>query len=135
MVNLAYTCVQIVHNFGAVAVVGSPVAASWLGRDSLAIQGRLGWLLAIGWVAQGASGAAFGLTSYLVKGQLPELAGTALVALAVKMGCVLAGLGLTVAFLSTGSRWSAASRIWWWNGMAALAAMALSAAAVLRWFA
>jgi hypothetical protein len=135
MANLAYTCVQIVHNFGAVAVVGSPAAASWLGRDNFAVQDRLGWLLAIGWLAQGASGAAFGITSYVVKGQLPDLAGTALVALAVKMGCVLAGLGLTAAFLSTGSRWSAASRIRWWSGMAALAATALSAAAFLRWFA
>lgn len=135
MLNLVYTCVQILHNFGAVTVVGSPAAAWWFARDNPAAQCRLAWLLVIGWAAQGASGAGFGMTSYVVKGQLPELAGIALVALAVKMGSVLAGLGLTVAFLRTGSRWSTASRIWWWNGMAALAATALSAAAFLRWFA
>ena len=59
MLNLVYTCVQILHNFGAVAVVGSPAAAWWFARDNPAAQCRLAWLLAIGWAAQGASGAGF----------------------------------------------------------------------------
>src|SRR3989442_13037498 len=63
MLNLVYTGVQILHNFGAVAVVGSPAMAWWFARDNLAAHGRLAWLLVLGWAAQGALGAGFGLTS------------------------------------------------------------------------
>jgi hypothetical protein len=134
MLNLVYTCVQILHNFGAVAVVGSPAAAWWLARDNPSAQGWLAWLLIIGWAAQGASGAGFGMTSYLLKGQLPDVAGVALVALATKVGCVLSGFVIAACYLKTGSRWSPLSRLRMWQGMLALAGTALSAAAFLRWF-
>ena len=75
MLNLVYTGVQILHNFGAVAVVGSPAVAWWFARDNLAAQCRLAWILVIGWAAQGVSGAGFGMTSYFLKGQLPEISG------------------------------------------------------------
>jgi hypothetical protein len=134
MLNLIYTCVQLAHNFGAVAVVGSPAAAWWLGGENVVAQHRLAWLTVFGWVAQGASGAGFGATSYFLKGQLPDIAGVALVALSVKVGCVLAGIGLAVLYLKTGLRWSAGRQLRFWQGMLALAATALSAAAFLRWF-
>lgn len=132
--NLIYACVQIAHNFGAVATVGSPLAGWWIGSDHVATQRRLAWLAVLGWMTQGASGAGFGITSYFLKGQLPDVAGVALVALAVKMGCALGGLGLAVLYLAAGLRWSATNRLRLWKGMLALAAAALSAAAFLRWF-
>jgi len=134
MLNLVYTSVQILHNFGAVAVLGSPAAAWWFARDNYAAQGRLAWLLVIGWAAQGASGAGFGMTSYFLKGQLPEISGVALIALLAKMVCVTCGFAVGVLYLNTASRWSVATRLKVWQGMLALAGIALTAAAFLRWF-
>ncbi len=134
MLNLVYTSVQILHNFGAVAVVGSPAAAWWFARDDHAAQGRLAWLLVIGWAAQGASGAGFGMTSYFLKGQLPEISGVALIALLAKMVCVTFGFAVGILYLKTASRWSVATRLKVWQGMLALAGIALTAAAFLRWF-
>ena len=59
MENFIYTCVQIVHNFGAVAVVGSPAVALWLGRENKIALHKLTWLMALGWLAQAASGIGF----------------------------------------------------------------------------
>ena len=134
MPNLVYTSVQILHNFGAVAVVGSPAAAWWFARDNHAAQGRLAWLLVIGWAAQGASGAGFGMTSYFLKGQLPEISGVALIALFAKIICVTCGVALGILYLKTATRWSVAGRMRGWLGMLALAGIALTAAAFLRWF-
>ena len=134
MLSLVYTAVQILHNFGAVAVVGSPGVAWWFARDNPAAQCRLAWLLIIGWAAQGASGAGFGLTSYFLKGQLPEISGVALIALLTKMVCVTCGFAVGVAYLKTASRWSAPTRLKVWQGMLVLAGIALTAAAFLRWF-
>ena len=134
MLNLVYTCVQILHNFGAVAVVGSPAVAWWFARENPAVQCRLAWLLVIGWAAQGASGAGFGMTSYFLKGQLPEISGVALIALAAKMVCVTCGFAVGILYLKSASRWSVATRLKMWQSMLALAGTALTAAAFLRWF-
>src|SRR6266852_5222258 len=132
MLNLVCTGVQILHNFGAVAVVGSPAVAWWFARDNPAAQCRLAWLLVIGWAAQGASGAGFGMTSYFLKGQLPEISGVALIALLAKMVCVTCGFAVGVLFLKKATRWSVAARMRGWLGMLALAGIALTAAAFLR---
>src|SRR3989442_6968635 len=121
MLSLVYTGVQILHNFGAVAVVGSPAMAWWFARDNLAAQGRLAWLLVIGWAAQGASGAGFGMTSYFLKGQLPEISGVALIALVAKIACVTCGFAVGILYLKMASRWSVATRLRVWQGMLALA--------------
>lgn len=132
--NLIYTCVQLVHNFGAVAVVGCPVAALWLGHDNFGVQYRLAWLMVFGWMAQGASGAGFGAASYVLKGQLPDIAGVALIALTVKIGCVLAGIGFALLYLHGGRGPLVGCQRRFWEGMVLLASGAFSAAAVLRWF-
>src|SRR3989454_10378825 len=132
MLNLVYTGVQILHNFGAVAVVGSPPMAWWFARDNLAAQGRLAWLLVIGWGAQGGSGAGFGMTSYFLKGQLPEISGVALIALVAKIACVTSGFAVGVLYLNMASRWSLATRLKAWQGMLALPGTARTAACPLR---
>ena len=134
MLNLVYTGVQILHNFGAVAVVGSPAVAWWFARDNPAAQCRLAWLLVIGWAAQGASGAGFGMTSYFLKGQLPEISGVAVIALVAKIACATCGFAVGILYLNMASRWSVATRLKVWQGMLALAGTALTAAAFLRWF-
>src|SRR2546425_6322793 len=132
MLNLVYTGVQILHNFGAVAVVGSPAMAWWFARDNLAAQGRLAWLLVIGWAAQGASGAGFGMTSYFLKGQLPEISGVAVIALVAKIACATCGFAVGVLYLNTASRWSVATRLKVWQGMLALAGKRPTTGALFR---
>src|SRR6266436_4904080 len=121
MGDFLYTCVQLIHNFGAVTVVGSPVAALWLGNDHPSIQYRLAWLMLLGWAVQGASGAGFGLTSLYLKGQIPDVTGVALVALLIKMACVLIGVILAVVYLRAGFRWSPLAQFRLRGGMLILA--------------
>jgi hypothetical protein len=134
MGDFIYTCVQLVHNFGAVTVVGSPAMALWLGQEQKAIQHRLAWLLVLGWIAQGVSGAGFGITSFYLKGHIPEVSGMALVALLVKIACALTGFVLAVVYLLAGSGWSTRSQLLLNRVMLGLAVIALSSAAFLRWY-
>jgi hypothetical protein len=134
MGDLIYTCVQLVHNFGAVTVVGSPVAALWLSQNHKTLHHRLAWLMLLGWVAQGASGAGFGLTSLYLKGQIPDVTGVALVALVFKMACALTGFVLAAVYLRVGSGWTGRGQVRLQQIMLGLAATALSAAAFLRWY-
>src|SRR3989442_13301772 len=133
MLSLVYTGVQTIHNFGAVAVVGSPAMAWWFARDNLAAQGRLAWFPAIGWAAQGASGAGIGMTSYFLKGQLPEIPGLAPIALVAKIACATCGFAVGILYLKTASQWSVRTRLKVWQGMLALAGKAHTAAAFFRW--
>ena len=82
--NLAYALIQLVHNFGAVAVVGGAGAGRWLARDAPATQRHLAWLVLGGWLAQAASGASFGAVSYHFYGQFPDIHAIARSALFIK---------------------------------------------------
>lgn len=123
--NLAYALTQVVHNFGAVVVLATPLYAL-VARPGTAVR-PLAWAVLAGWGAQLASGALFGLVSLHYYGQLPDIHGIAVAALALKVGCaLLAVLLLGFALL----RRRAAP----WRVLAALGATALAAAAFLRWF-
>jgi len=74
------------------------------------------------------------MTSYFLKGQLPEISGVALIALVAKIACATCGFAVGVLYLKTASQWSVATRLKVWQGMLALAGTALTAAAFLRWF-
>lgn len=132
--NLTYALVQVIHNFGAVAVVGAPLMALWpapAGREA----GRsLAWLVCAGWAMQAASGAGFGAVSYYHYGSFPDIHGVAVAALAVKAVCAAAGFALSVLYLYRGAHFSDRSRERMWHRLAALGVVALTAAAFLRWF-
>ncbi len=130
--NLAYAIVQVVHNFGAVAAVGGSFAAMKF-RD-VDTRRRLAGVALAGWGTQAASGAAFGATSYYFYHQLPDIAGVAVAALAVKIVCVAIGFLLLATYLFRSNRWAPAKMDAAWTASAALAITALSAAAFLRWF-
>jgi hypothetical protein len=132
--NLAYALVQLVHNFGAVAVTGSAAAACWAGGRPPSQRG-LAWLVLAGWTLQAASGAGFGAVSYAWYGSFPELHGIAVAALVVKIGCAVGGFVLAVAYLRFAHGWQEGRCRGAWRALLALAATALSAAAFLRWFA
>ena len=133
--NLAYALVQLVHNFGAVAVVGGAVAARWLVRDAHATQRRLAWLVLGGWLAQAASGAGFGAVSYHFYGQFPDIHAIARSALFIKLGCAAGGVLLAAVSLQRATGWQPARRASVWTLLLALGVTALSSAAFLRWFA
>jgi len=130
--NLAYAVVQVVHNFGAVATVGSSLAALRLRNP--ATRTKLAQLALGGWITQGVSGAAFGATSYYFYQRLPDIAGIAVDALLVKMACVAVAITLLATYLWRSSSWGETSCQSAWVLSSALAITALAAAAFLRWF-
>ncbi len=134
MENLSYALVQLIHNFGAVAVTAAPIAAAWPARLPHSARATLVRLVVFAWGAQIVSGVLFGATSLHYYGTLPELAGVARAALVVKVLCALGGLALSATLLRAGARWSDAARDRAWHALAVLGATALAGAAVLRWF-
>jgi hypothetical protein len=132
--NLSYTLVQVVHNFGAAAVVGVPVLALASAAPQLHAQRRLLWFTLLAWSAQALSGAGFGAVSRHFYGQFPDISPVATGALAVKVACAVLGFALVAAALRWIDGWPVAARQRAWRALAGLGALALTAAAVLRWF-
>lgn len=131
--NLGYALTQVVHNFGAAAVVGGAVASLWLApRQEL--DRSLAWLVCSGWAAQIASGAAFGAISFYYYGKFPDIGGLAIAALAIKVACAISGFSLAALYLLRAASWTATLRRRVWLMLAGLSATALTAAAFLRWF-
>lgn len=131
--NLAYALTQWVHNFGAVAVVGGALFALW--PDTHLERARtFARLILVGWVLQIASGVGFGLTSLYYYGETPDLSTIATFALAVKVVSALAGAALAAAYLARSAGWSADAHVRTFQSLTALGAIALTAAAFLRWF-
>jgi hypothetical protein len=79
--NLDYTLVQVVHNFGAAAIVGGSVFALYPATQVVAVQRKLAWLVGAGWAIQALSGMGFAAVSYYFYGKLPDIHGIALAAL------------------------------------------------------
>lgn len=130
--NLSYAVVQVLHNFGAVATVGGSIAAAV--STGAEIRTKLAWLTLAGWGTQVLSGAAFGMVSYLFYQQFPDIAGIAVIAMAVKILCAASGFLLVTAYFFRGSAWSARQKNAAWYSSSLLSVIALSAAAFLRWF-
>lgn len=131
--NLAYALIQVVHNFGAAAVLGGSVFALWP-APRLEHGRTFAWLILIAWGAQIASGGMFGVTSLHYYGETPDLSSVAKTALVVKVVAAFAGLLLATLFLLRGRGWSPAGMKRAFRSLAALGAVALTAAAFLRWF-
>lgn len=131
--NLLYATVQAAHNFGAVAAVGGS-AAGWALKDA-ARRRTLAKLTSAGWLTQALSGASFGAVSYYYYHRFPDLGEISISALALKMSCVAAALALFVYYFMRNARSPGNTRATFvWPVSLALAATALTAAAVLRWF-
>ena len=131
--NLAYALTQVVHNFGAATVLGGAVFTLWP-QDRLEYGRVFAWLILVGWGAQMASGALFGLISLHYYGETPDLSHIAMAALAVKIAAAISGFVLVGLYLLRGRAWAQAGVRRTFQGLAALATLALTAAAFLRWF-
>lgn len=131
--NLAYALIQVVHNFGAAAVLGGAVFALWP-ISRMECGPTFAWLILLAWGAQIASGGLFGITSLHYYGETPDLSRIAMAALAIKVVSAISGFLLAAAYLIRGNRWNDASVRRCFQSLAALGAAALTAAAFLRWF-
>lgn len=132
--DLAYALTQVVHNFGAAAVLGGAFFALW--PTFRADHARsLGWLIVFAWAAQIVSGSMFGAVSLYYYGETPDLSPVAMAALTIKVTSAVMGVSLSAYYLYRGRHWQAAASRRMFTALAALGAIALTAAAVLRWFA
>lgn len=133
--NLSYALVQVVHNFGAAAVVGVPLIALASARATSGDGGRrLLWFVLLAWATQALSGAAFGTVSYAFYGKLPDISRVATIALGIKLGCAMLGFGLAAMTLRAEMGLEPATHRRRWVTLFVIGALALSAAAFLRWF-
>lgn len=132
--NLSWAFTQVIHNFGAVAVVGGAFFALKARPDQVQLQNGIAWLVLIAWGAQAASGVMFAGVSYYFYQELPELHAVAQIALAIKVLCAASGFVLAALFLRGRLQWSARARHRAWHALTGLGATALTAAAFLRWF-
>ena len=132
--NLGYALVQVMHNFGAAAMVGGAAFMLYQSPQPAPLQRKFAWLVGFGWSVQALSGMMFGAISYYNYGKFPDIHNIAIAALAVKMLCVVSGL-LTVAwYLRDADGWADRQRHRAWQILFALGATALTSAAFLRWF-
>jgi len=128
--NLLYALVQVIHNFGAAAAVGLPIAVVRL-RPSPDFVQKLIWVGLAAWLAQTVSGVGFGAVSYFMLGELPEIHNLAFAALVVKILCAALAIGLFVALLLRPAA-RAANGVWF--ALSGCGSAALLSAAFLRWF-
>lgn len=131
--NLAYALTQVVHNFGAAAVLGGAIFALWP-APRLEYGRTFAWLILVAWGAQILSGGVFGVTSLYYYGETPDLSRIAVTALVVKVVAAITGFSLAAFYLARGKQWSSVGVKRSFQGLAALGAIALTAAAFLRWF-
>lgn len=130
---LTYALIQVFHNVGAllILVLSSRGLGAARRHQSLRIPA---FLACLAWLAQGLTGALFGLETWHSEHQWPDIHGVAVAALLLKMICVAGGILLTGSCALWGIRWSAARQMGVWTGSLLLGMVALTAAAFLRWF-
>lgn len=131
--NLAYALTQVVHNFGAAALVGGTVFWLWPTPNQTHAR-AFAWIVLIAWGAQITSGILFGLTSLHYYGETPDLSAMAMTALVIKVCAAAAGFLLGAWYLVRGQEWGWGRVNRLFQAEFGLAALALTAAAFLRWF-
>lgn len=131
--NLAYALTQVVHNFGAAAVLGGAIFALWP-APRLEYGRTFAWLILGAWGAQIISGSVFGVISLYYYGETPDLSRIAMTALGVKIAAAITGFLLAAFYLARGKQWDSMGVKRSFQSLAALGAIALTAAAFLRWF-
>jgi hypothetical protein len=132
--DLSYAIVQVVHNFGAIAVVGGATFALFPATQSIALHRKLAWLVGFGWTTQAMSGMGFAAISYHFYDKLPDIHGIAMAALLIKMLCAAFGISIVIIYLRFSATLAKERRHQTWQLLTALGIIALTAAAFLRWF-
>lgn len=134
MQNFIYALIQVLHNFGAVTVVGTAASALWLVRSNAAVQHLLAVLAVVAWVIQAVTGVLFGVSTFYFENHLPDIHGIAVSALLIKIACASSGFVVSFVYVKRDSVWTATKRLFAWRASMILGMIALSSAAFLRWF-
>lgn len=132
--NLSYALTQVIHNFGAIAVVGGAVVGLMAGSTQQKLRLLMAWAVLVGWATQGASGLIFGGVSLIFYGETPDLHSTAMYALILKGVCAASGVLLSFLYIRSGKNWTQQGVQNLWRMLTGLGVTALIAAAFLRWF-
>lgn len=132
MQNLIYALIQIIHNLGAVTIIGLSVLGVW--SEDQKPKRSVAVLLALAWGVQASSGAFFGLVTYHYYQHLPDIHGVAVAALFLKILCAFFGFTLAASYSIWGKNWGNRSSKIVWRILLALGLTALVAAGFLRWF-
>ena len=132
--NIFYTLAQVIHNFGAIAVVGGAMAMNFLPSLAKNISRKLSWLVLIGWALQAVSGAGFGAISYVYHGKFPDISSIAQSALLIKILCTMIGITLSSSYLYFFTSITVRKGQLVWKWLMAFSVIALTSAAFLRWF-
>jgi len=132
--DLSYAMVQVVHNFGAIAVVGGATFALFPAAQSIALHRKLAWIVGFGWTTQAMSGMCFAAISYHFYAKLPDIHGIAMAALLIKILCAAFGISIAIIYLRFSATLTKERRYLTWQLLTALGIIALTAAAFLRWF-
>lgn len=127
--NALYAAAQVVHNFGAAATLGLPLAAMRYAASGPMLRRTYQFTLAA-WMVQLVSGVSFGLVSYFIVEELPQIGGLALAALYTILLCALLSILVIAAVLLN---WRAIPDRTALASLATLSAAALLSAAFLRW--
>ena len=127
MQNLLYALIQSLHNINAAAIAGIAAAALW----QPGLRSALARWAAGAWALQGLSGLFFGITTYAYERHLPDIHGIAVLALGIKVLCVLSGLAL--AFYHMKANLNERGQVLVWRILLAWGLIALTSAAFLRW--
>ena len=132
--NLPYALTQVIHNFGALTVVGCALVGLKTAPDQLSLKHSMAWFILIAWGAQAVSGLIFGGISLVLYGETPDLHSTAYVALIVKMVCAASGFILALMYVRSAKNWDEKKRHRAFHALTGFGVIALTAAAFLRWF-
>lgn len=132
--NLYYALAQLIHNFGAVAVVACAFAGLKLRAEQLDLKKTLACWVLVAWSAQAISGLLFGAISLYFYGETPDLHSTAQVAFVIKLVCAASGIVLASLYLKKALNWTHQRRNHVWLILTVLGVTALTSAAFLRWF-
>lgn len=132
--NISYALTQVIHNFGALAVVGGALTGLWAKPDQEKLRHTMAWLVLLAWGTQGASGLIFGGISLVFYGETPDLHSVAMGALVLKMVCAASGVFVAAIYVKNAKHWGEKACRRAWHSLAGLGATALTAAAFLRWF-
>ena len=132
MQSFLYALIQSIHNIGAVVIVGVGAYGLFFAHQNT--RRVLAVVQALGWSIQGLTGAAFGATTFYFYHQLPDIHGVAILALLIKISCVVSGFVTSALYVLLCSRLSPAISKFAWSMMFGLGVIAISSAAFLRWY-
>jgi hypothetical protein len=83
-------------------------------------------------MVQAATGMGFGLTSYFLRGEIPDVTGVAFIALTMKLGSTVGGIALALFAIKRIASNRPCDLMF--KALLALAVLSICAAAFLRWY-